>query len=148
MRKINKTLIAAILIFLMNIQSIPAAKNPLSIPPSHVPQKVQKIDYIHTPESANPPQFEVSNLQYSYRLTNGESYISFTLNSTELVSYYVHVINDENIIYHEVSGFSNHSSKNIALDLENMIAGDYVLVIEVYNNEKVSTRKTYPLIFK
>ncbi|CNJ28730.1 hypothetical protein [Yersinia aldovae] len=148
MRKINKTLIAAILIFLMNIQSIPAAKNLLSIPPSHVPQRVQKIDYIHTPESANPPQFEVSNLQYSYRLTNGESYISFTLNSTELVSYYVHVINDENIIYHEVSGFSNHSSKNIALDLENMIAGDYVLVIEVYNNEKVSTRKTYPLIFK
>ena len=148
MRKINNILIAAVLILLINIQNIYAAKSTSLIPSAYVPQRVQEIDYIHKPESATPPDFEVNNLQYSYRLTHGKSYISFVIDSTEFVSYYVYVISNENIIYHEASGFVNNNSKNIALDLEDIIAGEYVLVIEVYNHEKISAKKTYPLIFK
>nr|CBX70615.1 unknown protein [Yersinia enterocolitica W22703] len=49
---------------------------------------------------------------------------------------------------HETSGFINHNAQRIDLNLENIIAGNYDLVVEVYNNEKVSTKKTFPLIFE
>ncbi|HDL8236410.1 TPA: hypothetical protein PXQ89_003089, partial [Yersinia enterocolitica] len=109
---------------------------------------IQKINSTNEEESPAAPQFEVEDFQYNYHLTNKESYISFILSSPEFVSYYIYLINNENTISYETSGFINHNSKRIDLSLEDIISGYYDLVVEVYNNEKLSAKKTFPLIVK
>ncbi|HDZ9833398.1 TPA: hypothetical protein R1Z88_001458 [Yersinia enterocolitica] len=148
MKIINKILIIVTMALLMNTPSIYAAKNTLLVSPNYLPQNIQKINSINEEESPALPHFEVEDFQYNYHLTNKESYISFILSSTEFVSYYIYLINDDSTIFHETSGFINQYSKKIELTLENITPGDYDLVVEVYNNEKISARKTFPLIFK
>ncbi|HEN3651357.1 TPA: hypothetical protein U5E41_003374 [Yersinia enterocolitica] len=133
---------------LMNTPSIYAAKNTLLVSPNYMLKNIQKINSTNEEESPTLPQFEVEDIQYNYHLANNESYISFVLSSPEFVSYYIYLINNENTIFYETSGFINHNSKKIDLNLYEMIAGNYDLVVEVYNNEKVSAKKTFPLIFK
>ncbi|EPB0872350.1 hypothetical protein ACRARK_002160 [Yersinia enterocolitica] len=148
MKIINKILITVTMALLINTQSIYAAKNTLLVSANYMPKIIQKINYYNEGESPTPPQFEVEDIQYNYHLANNESYISFILSSPEFVSYYIYLINNENKIFYETSGFINHDSKKIDLNLYEMIAGNYDLVVEVYNNEKVSAKKTFPLIFK
>ncbi|WP_392433713.1 hypothetical protein ACF3VQ_05395 [Yersinia sp. HM-2024] len=148
MKIINKVFIAVMMALLMNIQCIYAVKNTLLISPNHMPQNIQKTNHTHDEDSPAPPQFEVDDFEYNYHLANKESYVSFILSSPEFVSYYIYLINTENTISHEKSGFINHNSQKIDLSLQNIIAGNYDLVVEVYNNEKVSTKRTFPLLFK
>ena len=148
MNAIKKILAAVALIFLINIQSIYAATNTLLISPNPILQDIQKIAQTHDAEVPTLPQFEIDDFQYNYHLTNKRSYVSFILSSNEFVSYYIYLINDESLIFHETSGFINQDSKKIDLILENITFGNYDLVVEVYNNEKLSARKTFPLIFK
>ncbi|MGN1569761.1 hypothetical protein ACKEU4_15070, partial [Yersinia enterocolitica] len=111
-------------------------------------QGIHKINHIHDKESSTTPQFEVNYFQYNHKLINKKSSVSFTISSPEFVSYYIYLANNENTMLHETSGFINHNAQRIDLNLENIIAGNYDLVVEVYNNEKVSTKKTFPLIFE
>ncbi|HHL2559381.1 TPA: hypothetical protein ACQ31I_001240 [Yersinia enterocolitica] len=145
---IKKTFSTVSLIFLINIQSVYAITNILLMTPPPILQSIQKIAHFHDTEAPTLPQFEIDDFQYNYHLTNKRSYVSFILSSTEFVSYYIYLINDESMIFHETSGFINQDSKKIDLILENIALGNYDLVVEVYNNEKVSARKTFPLIFK
>lgn len=148
MKIINKILITVTMALIMNTQSIYAAKNTLLVSPNYMLKNIQKINYTNEEESPTLPQFEVEDIQYNYHLANNESYISFILSSPEFVSYYIYLINNENKIFYETSGFINHNSKRIDLSLEDIISGYYVLVVEVYNNEKLSAKKTFPLIVK
>ncbi|HDL7336486.1 TPA: hypothetical protein PXN07_001711 [Yersinia enterocolitica] len=148
MKIINKILITVTMALLMNTPSIYAAKKTLLVSPNYMLKNIQKINSTNEEEIPSPPQFEVEDFQYNYHLTNKESYISFILSSPEFISYYIYLINDNSLIFHETSGFINHDSKKIDLNLSGIIAGNYDLVVEVYNNEKVSARKTFPLIFK
>ena len=148
MKIINKILITITMALLMNTQSIYAAKNTLLASPNYMPKTIQKINYYNEEDSPTPPQFEVDDFEYNYHLTNKDSYVSFIISSPEFVSYYIYLINNESTIFYETSGFINHNSKKIDLNLHDIIAGNYDLVMEVYNNEKVSAKKTFPLIFK
>ncbi|MGH1472894.1 hypothetical protein [Yersinia proxima] len=148
MNAINKTLATVALIFSINIQSIYAVTHTLLISPNPMRKDIQKIAQTHDAEAQTPPQFEINDFQYNYHITNKSSYVSFILSSTQFVSYYIYLISDENIIFHETSGFINQDSKKIDLVLENITLGNYELVVEVYNNEKVSAKRTFPLIFK
>ncbi|ELI8098581.1 hypothetical protein ACSMDC_17710 [Yersinia enterocolitica] len=148
MKIINKILITVTMALLINTQSIYAAKNTLLVSANYMPKIIQKINYYNEGESPTLPQFEINDFEYNFHLINKDSYVSFILSSPEFVSYYIYLINNENTIFYEISGFINHNSKKIDLNLHEMIAGNYDLVVEVYNNEKVSARKTFPLIFK
>lgn len=148
MTTINKILTTVALIFFINIQSIYAVTHTLLVSPNPRLHGIDKINHIHDEESATAPQFEVNYFQYNHQLINKKSSVSFTISSPEFVSYYIYLANNENTILHETSGFINHNAQRIDLNLENIIAGNYDLVVEVYNNEKVSTKKTFPLIFK
>ncbi|HFR4113956.1 TPA: hypothetical protein ACHVKA_001931 [Yersinia enterocolitica] len=148
MKIINRMFTTVMIVLLMNVQSINAAKNTLLTSPNHIPQIIQKIVHTHGDDSTTLPKFEVDSFEYNYHLTNKKGYVYFTLSSPEFISYYIYLINDNSLIYHEASGFINHNSKNIVLNLENINPDNYDLVVEVYNNEKVSAKKTFPLIFK
>ncbi|WP_174848515.1 hypothetical protein [Yersinia artesiana] len=148
MNATNKILAAVTLIFLINIQSIYAVTHTLLMSPNSMREGIQKIAHLHDAEAPASPQFEVNDFQYNYHLTNKKNYVSFILSSTEFVSYYIYLINDDSTIFHETSGFINQDSKKIDLTLENITPGDYDLVVEVYNSEKVSAKKIFPLIFK
>lgn len=147
MNTIDKILITVALTFLINIQNIYAVTHTLLMSPNPI-QDIQKVDHTHDEAPPTTPYFEMSNFQYNYQIINKKSYVSFTINSPELVSYYIYLANDESTIFHEKSGFINQNSQNIDLNLENITAGNYDLVIEVYNNEKVSAKKTFSLVFK
>lgn len=148
MNTISRILTTVALVFLINIQNIYAVTHKLLISPNSMRESIQKIAYIHGAEAPTPPQFEIDEFQYNYHLTNKRSYVSFILSSNEFVSYYIYLINDESTIFHETSGFINQDSKKIDLILENITSGDYDLVVEVYNNEKISDKRIFPLIFK
>lgn len=147
MNTINRILTTVALFFLINIQNIYAVTHTLLISPNSI-QGTLKIDHIYNEDTPIPPQFEINEFQYNYQLVNKKSYASFILSSTEFISYYIYLTNNENTIFHEKSGFINQNSKNINLNIENITAGNYDLVIEVYNNEKVSDKRIFPLIFK
>ncbi|EOI7474054.1 hypothetical protein OZ701_004129, partial [Yersinia enterocolitica] len=108
MKIINKILITVTMALLMNTPSIYAAKNTLLVSPNYMLKNIQKINSTNEEESPAAPQFEVEDFQYNYHLTNKESYISFILSSPEFVSYYIYLINNENTISYETSGFINH----------------------------------------
>ncbi len=127
MKIINKILITVTMALLINTQSIYAAKNTLLVSANYMPKIIQKINYYNEGESPTLPQFEINDFEYNFHLINKDSYVSFILSSPEFVSYYIYLINNENTIFYETSGFINHNSKKIDLNLHEMIAGNYDL---------------------
>ncbi|EEQ11290.1 hypothetical protein ymoll0001_29680 [Yersinia mollaretii ATCC 43969] len=51
-----------------------------------------------------------------------------------------------NVIYGDASGFVNNRSVGVAILAKEMSMGHYELVIDAYNNDKLSANKTFTFL--
>lgn len=88
------------------------------------------------------PQFAVYAVRNSYQRVENNAQIDFVISSDEYINYYAYV-RKNNFIYGDASGFVNHRSVIVEILAKEVILGDYELVIDVYNNDKLSANKTF-----
>lgn len=94
-----------------------------------------------TEESALP-EFTVSDLTNTYYLVENNARVSFVISSNKLLNYYAYV-RKNNVIYGDASGYVNNRSVAVTILAKELNAGEYELVIDVYNNKKLSSNKSF-----
>ncbi|CNK55679.1 Uncharacterised protein [Yersinia mollaretii] len=93
-------------------------------------------------KDSSPPQFAVYAVRNSYQRVENNAQINFVISSDEYINYYAYV-RKNNFTYGDASGFVNHRSIIVEILAKEVSLGDYELVIDVYNNDKLSANKTY-----
>lgn len=96
-------------------------------------------------EESTRPEFSVSDIRSTYPLVENNAHVNFVISSNELLNYYAYV-RKNNVIYGDASGFVNNRSVGVQILAKEMNIGHYELVIDVYNNDKLSTNKTFTFL--
>ncbi|CNI36648.1 hypothetical protein [Yersinia mollaretii] len=91
------------------------------------------------------PEFSVSDVRSTYHLVENNAIVDFVISSNEFLNYYAYVRRN-NVIYGDASGFVNNRSVGVAILAKEMSMGHYELVIDAYNNDKLSANKTFTFL--
>ncbi|CQD38180.1 hypothetical protein [Yersinia mollaretii] len=91
------------------------------------------------------PEFTVNDVRSTYHLVENNAIVDFIISSNELLNYYAYV-RKNNVIYGDASGFVNNRSVGVVILAKEINVGNYELVIDVYNNDKLSANKIFTFL--
>ncbi|WP_145571971.1 hypothetical protein [Yersinia bercovieri] len=116
--------------------------NSSAIAAKPVPTRVSAIEH-HDDDSF--PEFSIEDFHLVQNIAGREAEITFTLKSSGLLYYNV-VLNDkDNFDIIETSGFVNNNQRHVSLKKTSTLAGNYKVIIELVDNNKVTVSRNYDI---
>lgn len=96
-------------------------------------------------DNDNFPEFSIEDFHLVQNIAGREAEITFTLKSSGLLYYNV-VLNDkDNFDIIETSGFVNNNQRHVSLKKTSTLAGNYKVIIELVDNNKVTVSRNYDI---
>ncbi|MBS0057162.1 hypothetical protein [Yersinia sp. Marseille-Q3913] len=96
-------------------------------------------------DNNNFPEFSIEEFQVLQNTTGREAEITFTLKSTGLLYYHVYLNDKDNFDIIETSGFVNNNQRHVSLKKSSTMAGNYKVIIELIDNNKVTVTRNYDI---
>ncbi|AKP32755.1 hypothetical protein [Yersinia aleksiciae] len=91
----------------------------------------------------NFPEFSIENFNVQQHTAAREAEIKFTLKSSELLYYHVYLNDKDNNEIMNTLGFVNNDQQSVSLKMTSTWPGDYEVVIELVDNNKMTVLRNY-----
>lgn len=102
------------------------------------PARLSAIDY-----QDNFPEFSIEDFNVQQNVAGREAEIKFTLKSNGLLYYHVYLNNNDHYQIIDTSGFVNNNSQYVSLKKTSTQPGEYLVKIELVDNNKTTVTRNY-----
>ncbi|CNE80668.1 Uncharacterised protein [Yersinia bercovieri] len=96
-------------------------------------------------DNDNFPEFSIEDFHLVQNIAGREAEITFTLKSSGLLYYHVYLNDKDNFDIIETSGFVNNNERHVSLKKTSTLAGNYKVIIELVDNNKVTVSRNYDI---